>query len=129
MFYWCRSVITIALIFAIAHIIRRSKYNLLCACLQNGTMGLAGVDVRLGQDGRLRIIVPAQIAGEPQQVIRMKICGKNIEMVQQAQELTVIVNLDLNQCDEWHLGGEGNGCGLLVGTPQPHEPRAQSPRQ
>ena len=64
--------------------------------------------MRLGQDGRLRIIVPAQIAGEPQQVIRMKICGKNIEMVKQAQELTVIVNPDPNQWDEWHLGGEGN---------------------
>ena len=100
----------------------------------NGTMSLvstnhAGVDVRLGQDGRLRIIVPAQIAGEPQQIIRIKIGGKNIEMIKQAQELTVIVNPDPNQCDEWHLGGENNGCGLLVGTPQPPEPRVQSPRQ
>ena len=95
----------------------------------NGTMSLAGVDVRLGQDGRLRIIVPAQIAGEPQQIIRIKIGGKNIEMIKQAQELTVIVNPDPNQCDEWHLGGEGSGCGLLVGTPQPLEPRVQSPRQ
>ena len=89
----------------------------------------AGVDVRLGQDGRLRIIVPAQIAGEPQQIIRMKIGGKNIEMIKQAQELTVIVNPDPNHGDEWHLGGEGTGCGLLVGTPQPLEPRVQSPRQ
>ena len=93
----------------------------------NGTTSLAGVEVRLGQDGRVRFIVPAQIASARLRIIRMKIAKKIIEMVAQQQELTVIVNPDLHQCGEWLLGGESCGFSILVGSPQTSDPERSRP--
>ena len=76
------------------------------------------IKVRLGQDGRVRFIVLVQIASEQPCIMRMKVGTKTIEMVAQEQELTVIVHPDPNQCDEWWIGGEGNGTAFLVGSPQ-----------
>ena len=90
--------------------------------IANGTMSLAGVDARLGQDGRLRFIVPARVAGKPPQIIRMKIGTKIVELVAREKVLTVVINPDPNQYDEWLLDGEGTGFALLVRSPQTFDP-------
>ena len=73
-----------------------------------GTMSVAGIDVRLGQDGRVRLAIPARVAGEPPQIIRIKIGTKHVELLTQEQVLTVVVISDLDQCDVWRLGEEDN---------------------
>ena len=81
----------------------------------------------MGQDGRVRLIIPTQIAGEQPRIIRMKVGTKIIEMVAQEQELTVIVHPDPNQCDEWLLGGECNGSAILVRCLQTSDPERGRP--
>ena len=85
-------------------------------------MSMAGICVRLGQDGRVRLVVLARVAGEPPQVFRMKISTKNLELVTQEQVLTVVVNPDLDQCDVWRLGEEENKTSFLVRSPQTFDP-------
>ena len=85
------------------------------------------IEVKLGQNGRVRLTVPAQIAREQPRIIMMKVGTKTIEMVAQEQEVIVIVNPDLNQCDDWLLGGEGNGFAILVRSPQTSDPECSRP--
>ena len=73
------------------------------------------IEVSVGQDGRVRIIVPARGAGEQPRIISMKVGTQNVEVVTQEQALTEIVHFDQSRCDEWWIGGEGNGIALLVG--------------
>ena len=76
------------------------------------------IEVSVGQDGRVRIIVPARGAGEQPCIVSMKVGTKNVEVVTQEQKLTVIVHSDPSRCDEWWIGGEGNGTAFLLGSPQ-----------
>ena len=92
-----------------------------------GIMSVAGIDVRLGQDGRVRIVVPARIASEPPQKTTMKIGTKNVELFTQEQVLTVLVNPDFDQCDVWRLGEEDNKTSFLVRSPQTFDPERSRP--
>ena len=69
---------------------------------------MAGIDVKLGQHGRVRFFVPARVAGEPPQIIWIKIGTKNVELLRQEQVQTLVVIPDLDQCDVWRLGEEDN---------------------
>ena len=95
----------------------------ICKCLRVRTMmcnpsAQPKIEVSVGQDGRVRIIVPARGAGEQPRIISMKVGTKNVELVTQEQELTAIAHSDPSRCDESWIGGEGNGTALLVGSLQ-----------
>ena len=79
---------------------------------------LANIKLCSGQDGRVRITVPAKPSGEPTNIITIKLFIRNIRIVTQEQELTIIVNPDLKECDEWWIGGEGKGAMLMIASPQ-----------
>ena len=83
---------------------------------------MAGIDVRLAQDGRVRFVVPARVAGEPPQIIRITIGTKNVELLAQEQVLTVVIKPDPVQCDVWQLGAEDNGPSFLGRSPQTCDP-------
>ena len=78
---------------------------------------LANIKLCKGQDGRVRITVPATPFGEPTQIITMKFDIKDTRIVTQEQDLTVVVKLDPTEYDECWIGGEGNGVAMMIGSP------------
>ena len=46
---------------------------------------------------------------------KIKFHGKDLELLQQTEEMKVYVNPDKKGCDEWAIGNER----LLVGSPNP----------
>ena len=67
------------------------------------------IEVSVGQDRRVRIIVAARGAGEQPRVIGMKLGAKHVEVVTQEAELTVVFHHDPRPCDELWIDGEGKG--------------------
>ena len=78
---------------------------------------LANIKLCKGQDGRVRITVLAKPSDELTKIITMKMDIKDIRSVTQAQDLTIVVNPDPKECDEWWIGGEGNGVAMMIGSP------------
>ena len=83
--------------------------------------------MRLGQYGRVRIVVPARSADEQPQIIRMKIGTKNVELVTQEQVLTVVFDLDPDLCDVRQLREEDTKSSFLIRSPQASDPEHSRP--
>ena len=71
-----------------------------------------------GQDGRIRITVPPKLSGERTNTILVKLDFKEVRIVSQEQELTIVVNPNPKKCDEWWIDAEGTGVMLMIGSPQ-----------
>ena len=71
-----------------------------------------------GKDGRVKITVPAKLSGEPTNIITIKLYIKDVRIVTQEQDLTIVVNPDPKECDELWIGCEGNGVAVTIGSPQ-----------
>ena len=79
---------------------------------------LANIKLCSGQDGRVRITVPAKPSGEHTNIITIKLDIKDIRIVTQEQDLTIVVNPDPKEYNEMWIGGEGNGVAVMTGSPQ-----------
>ena len=60
-------------------------------------------------------------------VIGMKLCTKYVDVVTQEEDFAVVVRPDPSRCDEFWIGGEGNGKSVLVCCPQRREVDYSSP--
>ena len=71
-----------------------------------------------GQDGRIRITVPPKLSGEPTDAILVKLIFKEVRIVSQEQELTIVVNPNPKNCDAWWIGRDGAGVMMMIGAPR-----------
>ena len=70
-----------------------------------------------GRDERgwfILVVSPMEGPEAVRKIIKIKLHGNKLELVQQTDEMKVYVNPDKEGCDEWAVGNER----LLVGTPK-----------
>ena len=79
------------------------------------------IEVRRGNNGRLRIFIEARKADQRPAVIQMKFGNKYVEFGTQTQEMTVVVHPDPGHCDEWWIGGEGDRTVFFVESREQYE--------
>ena len=61
---------------------------------------------------------PSEALGRIYKHHHKKINIKDVRIVTQEQNLTIVVNPDSKECDEWWIGGEGDGVAVMIGSPQ-----------
>ena len=71
-----------------------------------------------GRDERgwfILVLSPMEGHEAVRNIFKIKFYGKELELLQQTEEMKVYVNPDKEGCDEWAIGNER----LLVGIPKP----------
>ena len=71
-----------------------------------------------GRDERgwfILVLSPMEGPEAVRKIFKIKFHGKELELLQQPEEMKVYVNPDKEGCDEWAIGNER----WLVGTPKP----------
>ena len=71
-----------------------------------------------GRDERgwsILVLSPMEGPEAVRKIFKIRFHGKDLELLQQTEEMKVYVNPDKEGCDEWAIGNTR----LLVGTPKP----------